>query len=140
IADFGLSARFQLNAMEQEENDCPYGSKSGFSHRRQSTVCGTPYYTAPEVFGSGSSGYDGRGADVWSAGIVLYAMLAGKLPFEGADTGATLDLIEGKEVTYPSHFSGSAKDLLRGLLQKTPETRTSLFNIMTHPWMQPVVP
>jgi serine/threonine protein kinase len=50
--------------------------------------CGTPAYIAPEVFESKekeSKGYEGFQSDVWSAGVVLYAMLYGTVPFKASN-------------------------------------------------------
>lgn len=49
--------------------------------------------------------YDARGVDVWCAGVVLFTMVAGHMPFEGDDVDATLELIRTAEPSYPAHLS-----------------------------------
>ncbi|CAN0516407.1 unnamed protein product, partial [Scytosiphon promiscuus] len=49
--------------------------------------------------------YDARGVDIWCAGVVLYAMVTGKMPFRGENVNATLDIILSKEPTYPKQLS-----------------------------------
>jgi 5'-AMP-activated protein kinase, catalytic alpha subunit len=49
------------------------------------TACGSPCYAAPEMIEG--KWYFGSQVDVWSSGVILFAMLAGFLPFEDKDTG-----------------------------------------------------
>lgn len=48
------------------------------------TVCGSPYYTAPEIIAV--NGIDGLMIDIWSSGVILFAMLCGYIPFENNET------------------------------------------------------
>jgi 5'-AMP-activated protein kinase catalytic alpha subunit len=48
------------------------------------TACGSPCYAAPEMIRGEL--YDGLGADIWSSGVILYAMVCGFLPFEDQNT------------------------------------------------------
>lgn len=63
------------------------------------TACGTLGYCAPEVVLD--SGYDGFISDIWSAGVILYAMLSGELPFDPQDT-YTIAKTGKVKLNYPS--------------------------------------
>ncbi|KAG5178015.1 kinase-like domain-containing protein [Tribonema minus] len=119
ITDFGMSAT----------------CGSGRGHRRQHTVCGTPYYTAPEVFASTDSSYDARRADVWSAGVVLFTMLEGRLPFEGASPEDALALIAAQPLAVPARFSPAARDLVQRMLRKDAAARITLSAVARHPFL-----
>jgi serine/threonine protein kinase len=75
ISDFGLSTMF--------------GAQCSLH-----TICGTPNYVAPEVLQM-EYGYDGRTADVWSIGVILYVLLAGFLPFNEVRTCYFFCIVEG---------------------------------------------
>ncbi len=120
ISDFGLSALYTGNADDE--------GRATLLH----TTCGTPNYVAPEVLAD--RGYDGRAADVWSAGVILYVLLAGFLPFDEPHMSALFKKIQKAEFTYPSWFSASVHDLIDRILVPDPTKRITLSDIEAHPW------
>ena len=57
---------------------CDFGySKNEFVDSRPKTVSGTPDYIAPEVLMADQ--YDGKKADIWSCGVMLYVMVTGEI-------------------------------------------------------------
>jgi len=95
------------------------------------TSCGSPHYAAPEIILGHQ--YRGDKADIWSVGIILFAMLNGFLPFDGGDLPTTLRLVKRGEYYLPPSLSVEASDLIQRILQKRPEKRISIESIWTHP-------
>jgi 5'-AMP-activated protein kinase catalytic alpha subunit len=96
------------------------------------TPCGSPCYAAPEMI-QGKI-YNGMQVDIWSIGIILYAMLCGFLPFDDPDNDILYKkIIEGK-FTMPNFLSDNAKDLLKNILNTDPDKRYTLRQIRSHPW------
>ncbi|KAJ5229111.1 hypothetical protein N7489_009819 [Penicillium chrysogenum] len=95
------------------------------------TSCGSPHYAAPEIIYGRK--YRGDRADMWSCGIILYALLTGYLPFDGGDLGSTLRLVKKGDYIIPPELSDEAADLIQRILQKRPEDRISMQNIWLHP-------
>ncbi len=95
------------------------------------TSCGSPHYAAPEII----QGHQYRGdlADIWSTGIILFAMLNGFLPFDGGNLPATLRLVKQGAYHLPPSLSPEASDLIQRILQKRPERRIDMEQIWAHP-------
>lgn len=129
VSDFGLATLYIGDATAEGSSE-----RSELLH----TTCGTPNYVAPEVLSN--QGYDGRMADVWSMGVILYVLLAGFLPFEEKTIAALFSKIKLADYSYPSWFSSDAKDLLDGILVANPTKRLTLKQVKNHVWLQGFVP
>ncbi|KAI3717009.1 hypothetical protein L1987_68303 [Smallanthus sonchifolius] len=102
------------------------------------TSCGSPNYAAPEVI-SGKL-YAGPEVDVWSCGVILYALLCGTLPFDDENIPNLFKKIKGGIYTLPSHLSSGARDLIPRMLVVDPMKRITIPEIRLHPWFQDHLP
>ena len=107
------------------------------------TSCGPPCYAAPELVVSDGK-YVGPPVDIWSCGVILYAMLAGYLPFNDDPAnpdGDNINLLYKYIVNTPLSFPGSippaARDLLSLILVPDPKKRADIQTVMNHRWLHP---
>jgi 5'-AMP-activated protein kinase catalytic alpha subunit len=114
IADFGLAAQLDQDADTR-------------------TVCGSPSYVAPEVLMQKDHGPQ---VDVWSSGVVLYALLCGSLPFDGDSIPEIYRKIQKGEFSIPEHVSRTARDLLLKMLVVNPEERITIQEALIHPFFK----
>lgn len=114
LIDFGLSYKFG----EAEE---------------MHTIVGTSYYVAPEVL---EKCY-GIECDIWSLGIILYLLLAGKPPFAGSDKNDMFNKIQRCEYSMEDEVwqsvSAEAKDIIGKLICRNPKDRLTAAQAMEHP-------
>lgn len=116
IADFGMAA-LQQNPDHQLK-----------------TSCGSPHYAAPEVIRAGS--YKGDKVDIWSMGIVLFATLAGYLPFDHPNLTILLATVQKGRYDMPPNLSPEASDLINRMLQVNPKDRITISQIWRHPLLR----
>jgi len=102
------------------------------------TSCGSPNYAAPEVI-SGNL-YAGPEVDVWSCGVILYAILCGSLPFDDENIRNLFRKIKGGIYTVPSYVSAGARDLIQRMLVVDPLKRITVSEIRKHPWFRTNLP
>jgi len=119
ISDFGLSTFFSKNNYLQ-------------------TACGTPSYAPPEMLEGHE--YNGEATDVWSCGIILYAMLCGTLPFSESQEEIIVKKIKIHDYVIPNYLSKDAKDLLNHILIINPKERYNIKQIQNHPWFNLIKP
>eukprot|EP00746_Dinoflagellata_sp_MGD_P153003 gnl/MRDRNA2_/MRDRNA2_84008_c0_seq1.p1 gnl/MRDRNA2_/MRDRNA2_84008_c0~~gnl/MRDRNA2_/MRDRNA2_84008_c0_seq1.p1 ORF type:complete len:427 (+),score=34.70 gnl/MRDRNA2_/MRDRNA2_84008_c0_seq1:172-1281(+) len=97
------------------------------------TSCGSPNYAAPELISQQQ--YVGLEVDIWSCGVILYAMLCGCLPFDEPSVDNVFKKIRGGIYTLPSYISPGARDLTSRMLVVDPIKRITIPEIWQHPWL-----
>ncbi|KAL8941370.1 MAG: hypothetical protein Q9211_001855, partial [Gyalolechia sp. 1 TL-2023] len=105
------------------------------ANRTLKTSCGSPHYAPPEVIRA--VGYRGDRADIWSCGVILYAMLAGCLPFDSpGDWSQVVASVLRGEYQFPEGMSAYAQDLIYRMLQMDPRKRIAIKHMWQHPLLQ----
>ncbi|CAN6878436.1 unnamed protein product [Brassica oleracea] len=116
LADFGLAMRIAKG-------------------QTLSGLAGSPAYVAPEVL---SESYSEK-VDVWSAGVLLYALLSGVLPFKGDSLDAIFEAIKKVKLDFNSgvweSVSKPARDLLSRMLTRDESARITADEVLRHPWI-----
>uniref|UniRef100_A0A674NLG9 BR serine/threonine kinase 2 n=1 Tax=Takifugu rubripes TaxID=31033 RepID=A0A674NLG9_TAKRU len=96
------------------------------------TSCGSPHYACPEVIRGEK--YDGRKADAWSCGVILFALLVGALPFDDDNLRNLLEKVKLGVFHMPHFIPPDCQNLLRGMIEVDPTKRLTLEQIQKHTW------
>lgn len=102
------------------------------------TAWGSPCYAAPEMIAG--KRYHGITVDIWSCGVILFAMVWGYLPFEDPNTGQLYKKILSANYQIPNFVSSECRDLMKKILDTDPRTRITIPEIREHPWYKQVTP
>ncbi|NDC39678.1 MAG: hypothetical protein EBZ48_16830, partial [Proteobacteria bacterium] len=97
------------------------------------TNCGSPLYASPEIVQGVK--YVGPEVDIWSLGVILFAMLTGTLPFEDEQLKGLYAKICAGNYQAPAYLSPEARDLLKMMLTVDPRQRASMKDIKFSPWV-----
>ncbi|XP_041836388.1 serine/threonine-protein kinase BRSK2-like isoform X9 [Melanotaenia boesemani] len=96
------------------------------------TSCGSPHYACPEVIRGEK--YDGRKADAWSCGVILFALLVGALPFDDDNLRNLLEKVKLGVFHMPHFIPPDCQNLLRGMIEVDASKRLTLEQIQKHTW------
>lgn len=113
IVDFGLSNVFRQGQLLK-------------------TAFGSPCYAAPEMIAGHS--YVPHLCDLWSCGVILFALVCGYLPFEDQNTSALYKKILAADYKTPKFISEAVRDLIARLLTTDPTRRYNVPDVRAHPW------
>ncbi|XP_075047217.1 maternal embryonic leucine zipper kinase [Mixophyes fleayi] len=116
LIDFGLCAK----------------PKGGLDYHLM-TCCGSPAYAAPELIQG--KAYIGSEADIWSMGILMYALMCGYLPFDDDNVMVLYKKIMRGKYDIPKWLSPGTVLLLSQMLQVDPKKRVSVKHLLKHPWL-----
>ncbi|KAH0791369.1 CAMK family protein kinase [Histomonas meleagridis] len=103
-------------------------------HQMMETFCGSPCYCSPECLCRIQ--YDGPKSDIWSLGVILYAMVTGEHPWNISNTSTMLRQILKGSYTVPPYVSAQCKDLITSMMKVNPQDRITIDAILNHPWLK----
>lgn len=124
LIDFGFASETaEINPTTKEKVE-----------KLQTNYCGSVHYAAPEIVKR--TPFNGKKADVWSLGVLLFVLLSGLFPFDDSRSRVEVifDKIVAAEFFTPSYLSSDAQSLLKIMLQADPTKRPTVKEVLKHPW------
>jgi len=97
------------------------------------TPCGTLIYAPPEVISNNP--YDGMKCDIWSLGIVFFAVVLGRLPWKESNQNSLFAEISKGQITIPQHLDQPLRQMLSMMLDRDPTNRADTETLMNLQWM-----
>ncbi|KAI0019559.1 protein kinase-like domain-containing protein [Xylariomycetidae sp. FL0641] len=97
---------------------------------RRTTLCGTPNYIAPEILEKGRKGHDHM-VDIWSLGVIMFAMLTSKPPFQSSTTDEIYRRARNRDYEWPQSASQELRDVVATMLEE-PHMRPDPDAIVQH--------
>ena len=147
IHKLGVAHRdIKLENILINHNDMPQLTDFGLCKKQNGdnlllTTCGTLVYAAPEIIRE--EPYNGMKADIWSAGVLLYAMVADHFPWMTEEdlppqklVQATTQQIINGDIPYPETMSFELINLLQNMLNIDPDERPTADEVLQHPWLE----
>jgi serine/threonine protein kinase len=114
LADFGCAARLDSKGL------C-------------TGTAGTPGFTSPECLGG--KAYDGRKSDVWSAGVILYGLLVGRLPWDSGNQRQMANQIKSGRFEIPPRHGTGFRRLIKKMMAADARKRISVEEALADPWL-----
>jgi serine/threonine protein kinase len=110
----------------------------GFCHSSDedtllSTSCGSCFYVAPEII-KGEQ-YDGKKADIWSMGVILFVISTGSLPWVDNNQAKMFDQIEKADYKIPGFVPREIQEIIRMCLKVAPSERPDIETLATTPFI-----
>ena len=115
--------------------DFGFAEYVGPSNKRLRLLCGSPHYSAPEIFAQQE--YSGTAADMWSLGVLMYTMLAGHFPFQAESMEALGKKVMKGRPDKPLRASPQAVDLVQQMLVVRASQRATIDGVCDATWLAP---
>merc|ERR1712176_316885 len=142
MSDFNISLLFEKekcsSTMDKKRQDTALSMKSMFNKGLLTKTEGTWCFWSPEMC-SNDAPFSGYTSDIWAAGICLFILVTGKLPFYSTIPNDLFDMISNSNINYDNYnMSKKLVSCLKFVLEKDPRNRAGFSDLLTHPFLKRV--